>query len=290
MEDPLHRSQFGLTGKDLAQISDAGTPGISDPGFLLVRACVQAGLPVNCLPGATAIIPALVVSGLPCDKFHFEGFLPHKKGRQTRLKYLAELKTTFALYESPHRLVKCLKQLSEFCGEERQAVVCRELTKMYEEIKRGTLEELITHFGKNAKVKGEITALLEERISGEHFEVLQVSITDFTFSAKYMAAIEAKQVAEQAAQQAQNELERNRLDVKKLEQQATAEAAATLTRVQAEAQAMHVRAEADAEYHRKVGKAATANSLRHIELQRWNGVAPLYVGEGSLMLPSSSES
>lgn len=139
-----------------------------------------------------------------------------------------------------------------------------------------------------SRVKNEITELLEARIGGEHFEVLQVSITDFTFSAKYMAAIEAKQVAEQAAQQAQNELERNRLDVKKLEQQATAEAAATLTRVQAEAQAMHVRADAEAEYHRKVGEAATENSLRHIELQRWNGVAPLYVGEGSLMLPSSS--
>lgn len=152
-------SQIGA-GQNVALISDAGTPGISDPGFLLVRACVQAGLPVNCLPGATAIIPALVVSGLPCDKFHFEGFLPHKKGRQTRLKYLVELKTTFALYESPHRLVKCLNQLAEFAGKERQAVVCRELTKIYEEIKRGTLEELIAHFGANAKVKGEIVIVV----------------------------------------------------------------------------------------------------------------------------------
>ncbi len=152
-------NQIGA-GQQVALISDAGTPGISDPGFLLVRACVQAGLPVNCLPGATAIIPALVVSGLPCDKFHFEGFLPHKKGRQTRLKYLAELKTTFALYESPHRLVKCLNQLVEFAGKERQAVVCRELTKIYEEIKRGTLEELIAHFGANTKVKGEIVIVV----------------------------------------------------------------------------------------------------------------------------------
>ncbi len=139
-----------------------------------------------------------------------------------------------------------------------------------------------------AKVKAEITALLEERISGEHFEVLQVSITDFTFSAKYMAAIEAKQVAEQAAQQAQNELERNKLDVQKVEQQATAEAAATLTRVQAEAQATRMRAEADADYHRKLSTTATPTSLRHLELERWNGTSPLYVGgSASLMLPSS---
>lgn len=152
-------NQIGA-GQNVALISDAGTPGISDPGFLLVRACVQAGLPVNCLPGATAVIPALVVSGLPCDKFHFEGFLPHKKGRQTRLKYLSDLKTTFALYESPHRLVKCLNQLAEFSGKERQAVVCRELTKMYEEIKRGTLEELATYFDTNTKVKGEIVIVV----------------------------------------------------------------------------------------------------------------------------------
>ncbi|MEM6296308.1 MAG: prohibitin family protein [Myxococcota bacterium] len=138
-----------------------------------------------------------------------------------------------------------------------------------------------------AKVKAEITDLLEARISGEHFEVLQVSITDFTFSAKYMAAIEAKQVAEQAAQQAQNELERNRLDVKKLEQQATSEAAATLTRAKADAEAMRIRASADAEYHQAVSDAASELSLRHIELERWNGVSPLYVGEGSLMLPAA---
>lgn len=140
-----------------------------------------------------------------------------------------------------------------------------------------------------AKVKAEITELLEERISGDHFEVLQVSITDFTFSTKYMAAIEAKQVAEQAAQQAENELERNKLDVQKVEQLATSEAAATLTRVRAESQATRLRAEADADYHRQLSEAATPTSLRHLELERWNGTAPLYVGSGgSLMLPSGS--
>ncbi len=148
------------SGQDVALISDAGTPGISDPGFLLVRACVKAQIPVECLPGATALIPALVLSGLPCDKFHFEGFLPHKKGRQTRLKYLATLETTFSLYESPHRLVKCLKQLAEFCGNDRQVVVCRELTKLYEEVKRGTLEEVAAYFEKSAKVKGEIVMVV----------------------------------------------------------------------------------------------------------------------------------
>jgi 16S rRNA (cytidine1402-2'-O)-methyltransferase len=148
-------------GQKVALVSDAGTPGISDPGFLLVRTCVQAGVPVECLPGATAVIPALVLSGLPCDKFHFEGFLPHKKGRQTRMKYLANLENTFALYESPHRLVKCLKQLGEFCGNDRQAVVCRELTKFYEEVKRGSLEEIAIHFEKAEKVKGEIVIVVD---------------------------------------------------------------------------------------------------------------------------------
>lgn len=147
-------------GQTAALISDAGTPAISDPGFLLVRACVQANVKIECLPGATALIPALVVSGLPSDKFHFEGFLPHKKGRQTRLKYLAALPVTFALYESPFRLVKCLEQLSEHCGKERQAVVCRELSKMYEEVTRGTLEELIAAYKPLEKVKGEIVIVV----------------------------------------------------------------------------------------------------------------------------------
>lgn len=147
-------------GQVAALISDAGTPAISDPGFLLVRACIQANVKVECLPGATALIPALVVAGLPNDKFHFEGFLPHKKGRQTRIKYLAELDYTFVLYESPHRVVKCLTQLAEFCGMQREAVVCRELTKLYEEIQRGTLEELIAYFKAKEKVKGEIVMVV----------------------------------------------------------------------------------------------------------------------------------
>lgn len=146
-------------GENIALITDAGTPGISDPGFLLVRECVKAGLEVECLPGATAFVPALVNSGLPCDRFYFEGFLPQKKGRQTRLQYLATLDCTIVLYESPHRLVKALEQFKEIFGTERKASVSRELTKMYEETQRGTLEELIQYFG-NKTVKGEIVIVL----------------------------------------------------------------------------------------------------------------------------------
>ena len=156
VEGIVNRLQNGET---MALISDAGTPGISDPGFLLVRACVQNGIKIECLPGATAFVPALVVSGLPCDRFLFEGFLPHKKGRKTRLEYLCELPFTFVLYESPHRLVKCLNQLTEHCGAERQACVCRELTKLHEEIKTDSLENLITHFT-NRKIKGEIVIVV----------------------------------------------------------------------------------------------------------------------------------
>ena len=148
------------SGQNLALISDAGTPAISDPGFLLVRACHQNQIRVECLPGATALIPALVVSGLPADKFFFEGFLPHKKGRKTRLDYLATLPHTFILYESPYRLVKCLKQLAEVCGTERPACVCRELSKLHEEIKTGTLQELIAYFDSDKKVKGEIVVVV----------------------------------------------------------------------------------------------------------------------------------
>lgn len=147
------------SGESIALISDAGTPGISDPGFLLVRECRRAGLPVQCLPGATAFIPALAASGIPCDRFHFEGFLPHKKGRQTRLTYLASLDCTFVLYESPHRLLKCLEQLIEYCGEEREACVARELTKMHEEVKTASLEELHQHFSEKG-VKGEIVIVV----------------------------------------------------------------------------------------------------------------------------------
>ena len=149
------------TGTTIALISDAGTPAISDPGFTLVRACVEAGIRVECLPGATAIIPALVGSGLPCNRFYFEGFLPHKKGRQSRLLYLAELPCTFALYESPHRLGKCLEQLKEHCGAERQAVVCREISKLFEEYARGSLEELAQKVTSNElKSKGEIVLVV----------------------------------------------------------------------------------------------------------------------------------
>lgn len=147
------------SGADMALVSDAGTPGISDPGFLLVRACVRRGVKVECLPGPTAFVPALVASGLPCDTFHFEGFLPHKKGRQTRLKYLAELPHTFVLYESPFRLLKCLDELSAVCGAERNACVARELSKLHEEVKTAPLSELKRHFSQK-EVKGEIVVVV----------------------------------------------------------------------------------------------------------------------------------
>ncbi len=133
-------------GSTFALVSDAGTPAISDPGFLLVQACVAAGVTVSCLPGSTAFVPALVGSGLPCDRFFFEGFLPHKKGRRSRLRWLSELPYTFVLYESPHRLAKCLRQLVEYCGAERPACVVRELSKLHEEYVHGTLAQLIAHF------------------------------------------------------------------------------------------------------------------------------------------------
>jgi probable S-adenosylmethionine-dependent methyltransferase, YraL family len=138
-----------LAGENIALVSDAGTPCISDPGFLLVRQCVQMGVEVECLPGATAFVPALVDSGLPNDRFHFEGFLPPKKGRQTRLRELAVLPVSFILYESPYRVVKTLTQLTEFCGPDRTASVTREISKIYEQTVRGTLAELIVHFTEN---------------------------------------------------------------------------------------------------------------------------------------------
>jgi 16S rRNA (cytidine1402-2'-O)-methyltransferase len=144
----------------VALISDAGTPGISDPGFLLVRACVENGIEVECLPGATALIPALAVSGLPTDRFVFEGFLPQKKGRQKRLKELAEESRTMVFYESPFRLAKALGQFADFFGEERKACVCRELSKLFEEIKRGTATEL-QHYYTEHPPKGEIVIVVE---------------------------------------------------------------------------------------------------------------------------------
>jgi 16S rRNA (cytidine1402-2'-O)-methyltransferase len=146
-------------GTTMALISDAGTPGISDPGFLLTRACIQAGITVECLPGPTAFVPALVNSGLPSDRFLFEGFLPHKKGRQTRLKELSKQPYTFILYESPFRLAKSLEQLAEYLGAERQACVSRELTKIYEENRRGTLTELAQWY-KTHPPKGEIVLVV----------------------------------------------------------------------------------------------------------------------------------
>lgn len=154
-----HIAESIKNGKTIALVSDAGTPGISDPGFLLVKECVKEGIDVECLPGATAFVPALVNSGLPCDRFCFEGFLPHKKGRQTRLKFLAEEERTIIFYESPYRLLKTLEQLLEFFGD-RQVSVSRELTKMFEETVRGNIAEVIQHF-KTKPVKGEIVIVVE---------------------------------------------------------------------------------------------------------------------------------
>lgn len=148
-----------LAGQNIALISDAGTPGISDPGFFLVREAVAAGVEVICLPGATAFVPALVSSGLPCDKFVFEGFLPQKKGRQTRIQALAAEPRTMIFYESPYRLVKLLQQLAEAFGPERQASVCREISKVHEEIRRGTLQELAAHFTET-EPRGEIVVIV----------------------------------------------------------------------------------------------------------------------------------
>jgi 16S rRNA (cytidine1402-2'-O)-methyltransferase len=148
------------SGERFALISDAGTPAISDPGFLLTRACLEAGIEVECLPGATAFVPALVNSGFPNDKFVFEGFLPVKKGRQTRLQMLAEETRTVILYESPHKLVKTLQHLEDFFGKDRMVSVSRELTKLFEETRRGTLEEIKTHYTAHPP-KGEIVIVLK---------------------------------------------------------------------------------------------------------------------------------
>lgn len=146
-------------GETIALISDAGTPGISDPGFLVVRECVRNEIEVQCLPGATAFVPALVASGLPNDRFCFEGFLPQKKGRMTRLNVLAEEERTMIFYESPYRLVKTLTQFIEVFGAERQVSVCREISKIHEESVRGTLQEVVAHF--NAiEPRGEIVIIL----------------------------------------------------------------------------------------------------------------------------------
>ena len=151
-----------LAGMNVALISDAGTPGISDPGFLLVRTCVEAGVEVETLPGATAFVPALVNSGFPCDRFCFEGFLPVKKGRQTKLKNLSEEERTMIFYESPFRLVKTLAQFVQYFGADRKASVSREISKFYETTQRGSLSEVVEFFTKNPP-KGEIVIVIEGR-------------------------------------------------------------------------------------------------------------------------------
>lgn len=149
-----------LGGETIALITDAGTPGISDPGFMLSRECRRLGAEVECLPGATAFVPALVASGLPCDRFVFEGFLPPKKGRATRLSLLASDPRSVVIYESPKRLARTLRQLSEYFGQEREACVCREISKIHETFHRGTLGELENHFALN-QAKGEIVIVIK---------------------------------------------------------------------------------------------------------------------------------
>lgn len=160
-----HKSVDGIvqeleSGKEMALISDAGTPGISDPGFMLARACREAGIDVECLPGPTAFVPAMVASGLPCDRFVFEGFLPLKKGRATRLQQLAADPRTIVIYESPLRLPRTLRQLAEVFGPDRQAAVAREISKLHEENRRDTLQNLAQHYELN-KPKGEIVIVIE---------------------------------------------------------------------------------------------------------------------------------
>lgn len=147
-------------GEVMALVSDAGTPGISDPGFMLVRACVEQGVTVQCLPGPTAFVPALVASGLPCERFTFEGFLPQKKGRNTRLEQLREEPRTMIFYESPYRVVKTLTQFVDVFGPERRVAACREISKLHEESVRGTLKEVLTHF-EEFEPRGEFVIVLE---------------------------------------------------------------------------------------------------------------------------------
>jgi len=149
-----------LAGESLALVSDAGTPSISDPGFMLVRACLEREVEVECLPGPTALIPALVNSGFPCEKFCFEGFLPHKKGRKTRLSELAAETRTIILYESPHRIVRVLQELQQVMGDERKCSVSRELTKIHEETRRGTFTELLSYFT-SKEPRGEMVVVVE---------------------------------------------------------------------------------------------------------------------------------
>ena len=158
-----------LDGQNAALITDAGSPGISDPGFLVTRACIENGIEVEALPGATAFVPAFTVSGLPSDRFIFEGFLPQKKGRQTRVKMIAESPVTSIVYESPYRLLKLLESLKEFAGGQRKAAVCREISKVHNECKRGTLDELVSWFTDH-EPKGEIVVIVEGKENGKDEE------------------------------------------------------------------------------------------------------------------------
>lgn len=164
-------------GENIALISDAGTPGISDPGFLLTRTCIARGIDTECLPGATAFVPALVNSGFPCDRFCFEGFLPQKKGRQKKLNALAEESRTLIFYESPFRLVKALEQMAEIFGPKRYACVAREISKMFEEFKRGTLEELAAYYTKNA-AKGEIVLIVAGKEYTDEDDRVEIEIEE----------------------------------------------------------------------------------------------------------------
>lgn len=154
--------RLAASDETVVLVSDAGTPGISDPGFMLVRACVARDVEVQCLPGATAFVPALVSSGLPCERFAFEGFLPQKKGRATRLAALAEEPRTMIIYESPYRVAKTLRQLAEIFGSDRRCAACREISKLHEECVRGTLEEVAAHFEAN-EPRGEFVLIVEGR-------------------------------------------------------------------------------------------------------------------------------
>jgi 16S rRNA (cytidine1402-2'-O)-methyltransferase len=151
----------------VALVSDAGTPGISDPGFLLIRACVEQGISLECLPGPTAFVPALVSSGIPCDRFYFEGFLPHKKGRQTRLEYIASMDCTVVLYESPYRLIKTLEQLATHVGGNRKICVSKEISKMFETHFRGTVDQALVHFNTVA-IKGEFVLIISKEYQAEN--------------------------------------------------------------------------------------------------------------------------
>ncbi|MCL4106407.1 UNVERIFIED_CONTAM: hypothetical protein GTU68_030365 [Idotea baltica] len=152
--------QLLSSGQDVAMVTDAGTPGISDPGYLLVNACHEHHIKVSCLPGPTAFVPALAASGLPSDKFYFEGFLPQKKGRQTRWKFLSGLEYTFILYESPYRVIKCLKEIVEYCGEERKICIAREISKLHEEIIQESAGTILEVFENRPSIKGEFVIIV----------------------------------------------------------------------------------------------------------------------------------